>query len=129
MGHLPHPYIFNQPHLGNDTIIFPNPHPFPYSWPQNPYNSPVPYPHQYPQIPFLPPLFNAYPVPFPTPLEHLPVIVNPPTLVEGPSVDDGDDGSYKHDNTGDEFLAYVHDPIGDEALPYVHDTIGDVPEK
>ena len=37
-----------------------------------------------------------------------------------------DDGSYKHDPTGDNALPYVHDPAGDEALAYIHDTTGDV---
>ena len=37
----------------------------------------------------------------------------------------GDDGSYKHDPSGDTFLPYKHDTAGDQALPYKHDPSGD----
>ena len=37
----------------------------------------------------------------------------------------GDDGSYKHDPSGDTALPYHHDTTGDQALPYNHDPSGD----
>ena len=37
----------------------------------------------------------------------------------------GDDGSYKHDTSGDTALPYKHDTAGDKALPYKHDASGD----
>ena len=43
----------------------------------------------------------------------------------GTLVSCGDDGSYKHDSSGDKALPYKHDTAGDKALPYKHDASGD----
>ena len=46
-------------------------------------------------------------------------------ILLGTLVSCGDDGSYKHDTSGDTALPYKHDTAGDKALPYKHDASGD----
>ena len=46
-------------------------------------------------------------------------------ILLGTLVSCGDDGSYKHANSGDTALPYKHDTSRDKALPYKHDASGD----
>merc|ERR1711971_280527 len=54
-----------------------------------------------------------------------PLMVGLFLILLGTLVSCGDDGSYKHDTSGDTALPYKHDTAGDKALPYKHDASGD----
>ena len=91
--------------------IFP---PSPYWYPPSLYHLPPPLPQPFPFQPF-PHQHQSFPSP----------VQNENTSPAKTNDKNFDDGSYKHDPSGDEALPYIHDPSGDTAKPYIHDPSGD----